>query len=239
MGALIASNFSWLWAGCVTLLWAEFYTVPRVQSLCTYSALAHCCCCSVVKRTFSQRSAMSSTSLHEDKMNISLLCPLSMSRRRITLPARGIECTHIQVCTAVNSTTHAANDNNNATAAAASGGFRKVPGCPPPGWLDTFSQWSEKFAQKCFFCIKVEKFSGEGWRAVPLLGIGTSALSWTFPTPTPYSRILDQPLAAAAAVTLHFEIAHFSRCTPDYWVFQMKKVKRFYICNWSAAYPSF
>jgi len=51
----------------------------------------------VVKRTFSQRSAMSSAPIHEDKLNISLLCPLSMSRRRITLPARSIECTHIQV----------------------------------------------------------------------------------------------------------------------------------------------
>jgi len=47
---------------------------------------------------------MSSTSLHEDKMNISLLCPLSMSRRRIALPARGMECTHIQVCTTVATT---------------------------------------------------------------------------------------------------------------------------------------
>jgi hypothetical protein len=47
-----------------------------------------------IKRSFSQRCAMSVTPPNDDKMNISLVCP--MSRRRIMLPARGIDCTHIQ-----------------------------------------------------------------------------------------------------------------------------------------------
>ena len=56
-----------------------------------------------VKRTFSQRAAMSPTTptsiADGDKMTLSLLCPLS--RRRIVLPARGVECTHMQVCVCV------------------------------------------------------------------------------------------------------------------------------------------
>ena len=66
--------------------------VKRVLLLLYYR-----CLCDAVKRTFSQRGgAMSPLSVADaDKITLSLLCPLS--RRRITLPARGIECTHMQV----------------------------------------------------------------------------------------------------------------------------------------------
>ena len=60
-------------------------------------------CVCTVKRTFAQRGltmASSDPACANDanKMTVSLACPLS--RRRMTLPARGIECTHMQVLTA-------------------------------------------------------------------------------------------------------------------------------------------
>jgi hypothetical protein len=38
---------------------------------------------------------MMTGAMHDDMMKISLVC--GMSRRRMNLPARGIDCTHVQV----------------------------------------------------------------------------------------------------------------------------------------------